>query len=125
MSNVHEIFLPGNPRPVASGGGDGYDGNMEARVAKLEDFVVDARERLAKIEARLDQTATKSDLATTEGNLHKELHNMTWKLIGTAGLLVAAVYFVTSHNTAPTATPAQPPIIINVPQPVQPGKAQP
>jgi len=36
---------------------------MEARIAKLEDFAADTRERLVKIETRLEQTATKADLA--------------------------------------------------------------
>lgn len=57
---------PGNP--VAGGGGPPYDGEMEARIARLEEFVVEERTglraidvRLGKIEVRLDVTATKAD----------------------------------------------------------------
>jgi hypothetical protein len=60
---------------------------MEARIIALEEFAVDARDRLARIETRLDTFATKADL-------HRELHGMTWRLFGGAAALVGIVYWI-------------------------------
>ena len=60
---------------------------MEARIIALEEFAVDARDRLARIETRLDTFATKADL-------HRELHDMTWRLFGGASALVGIVYWI-------------------------------
>jgi hypothetical protein len=60
---------------------------MEARIIALEEFAVDARDRLARIETRLDTFATKADL-------HRELHGMTWRLFGGATALVGIVYWI-------------------------------
>ena len=60
---------------------------MEARIIALEEFAVDARDRLARIETRLDTFATKADL-------HRELHGMTWRLFGGASALVGLVYWI-------------------------------
>ncbi len=60
---------------------------MEARIIALEEFAVDARDRLARIETRLDAFATKADL-------HRELHGMTWRLFGGASALVGIVYWI-------------------------------
>lgn len=60
---------------------------MEARITALEEFAVDARDRLARIETRLDTFATKADL-------HRELHGMTWRLFGGASALVGIVYWI-------------------------------
>jgi hypothetical protein len=60
---------------------------MEARVVALEEFAIDARDRLARIETRLDTFATKADL-------HRELHGMTWRLFGGASALVGIVYWI-------------------------------
>jgi hypothetical protein len=60
---------------------------MEARIIALQEFAVDARDRLARIETRLDTFATKADL-------HRELHGMTWRLFGGATALVGIVYWI-------------------------------
>ena len=64
---------------------------MEARIIALEDFAVETRDRLARIETRLDTFVTKADL-------HQELHSMTWKLLGGAisgaTALVGIVYWI-------------------------------
>ena len=73
------------------------DGNMEARVTALEKAAEDTRNGLIRMEVRLDSFATKSDISVLEAILHKELHGLTWRLIGVAGALVAAVYFVAKH----------------------------
>lgn len=88
---------------------------MEARVLKLEEFAQDTRDRLTRIETRLEQTVTKGDLS-------ESMHNMVKWIVGTAaGLGVASITVMTFvlNNAAPkapvAATPA--PIIINVPAP--------
>jgi hypothetical protein len=100
---------------------------MEARIEKLEDFVVATLERLAKIETRLDQTATKTDLAEEVGALRVEMHKgfgeMIRLVVGTAIVLGAAaitvITFVLNYATPPKnlaqqlAQPA--PIIIQLP----------
>jgi hypothetical protein len=64
---------------------------MEARVIALEEFAIETRDRLARIETRLDTFVTKADL-------HQELHSMTWKLLGGAisgaSALVGIVYWI-------------------------------
>lgn len=60
---------------------------METRIIALEEFAVEARDRLAGIETRLDMFATKADL-------HRELHSMTWRLLGGASALVGIVYWI-------------------------------
>lgn len=73
--------------PVDGGGGGGDDGRMETRVSALEAANLETRDRLARIETRLDFVATKSDL-------HEALHSLTWKLIGSCALLVAATFAI-------------------------------
>ena len=64
---------------------------MEARIIALEEFAVETRDRLTRIETRLDTFVTKADL-------HQELHSMTWKLLGgamsVASALVGIVYWI-------------------------------
>lgn len=95
---------------------------MEARIAKLEDFAQDTRERLVRIETRLDQTATKGDLA--EG-----ISSMVKWVVGTGvGLGVAGITVMTFvlNNAAPkvSATATPPAIIINVPASAPPATPQ-
>lgn len=74
-----------------------------------------------KIETRLDQIATKADLRECFSRAIK------W-VVGTAvGLGVAAITVMTFvlNNAAPKPASAQPPIIINIPQPVAPPPAPP
>lgn len=107
---------------IDNGGGPPHDGDMEARVAKLEDFVIDARERLVKIETSLDQTATKSDL-------HEGFNGMIKWVVGTAIVLGATAVTVMTfvlNNAASKPASAQPaPIIINIPQPAAAPSAPP
>jgi len=78
---------------------------MQAKLARFEEFEIDTRDRLSRIETRLDTFATKTDLNllkadlykeihSTKAYIHKELHGMTWKLIGSASTLVAIVYYI-------------------------------
>lgn len=119
------------PPPIAPKSPVGDNRDMEARITALEDFAQDARDRLMRIETKLDTCATKEDLTklrgeTREGfesvrsDMHKGTAEIIKWMIGTAvGLGVAAITVMTFvlNNAAPK-TPAaalQPPIIINVP----------
>ncbi|UMR29520.1 hypothetical protein MJ904_21025 [Massilia sp. MB5] len=78
--------------PFASPADAPYDKDMESRVSRLE----------------ADLAALKTDVAVIRSNyvtkedLHKEINNLTWRLItfvcsfGTA--LVAATYFIARHS---------------------------
>jgi|GEM_PF-632041 len=77
-------------RPIDGGGGGGHDGGMEARISALEAANLETRDRLARIETRLEAVATKSDL-------HEALHSLTWKIVGACAALVAAAYFVAKY----------------------------
>lgn len=74
---------------------------MEARISALEVANLETRDRLARIETRLDSVATKADLAELTATFHREINAQTWKLVtfvcsfGTA--LVAATYFFAKH----------------------------
>lgn len=97
------------PNPIASGGRPTYDEDMEARIAKLEEFAADTKERLVKIEARLEQTVTKAEL-------HQVTNELIRWMVGLAvGGSVASVTVMTFvlNNAVPKA-PLQPqvPIVI-------------
>lgn len=86
---------------------------MEARVVKLEEFAQETRDRLTRIETKLDQSATKGDLS-------EAMNGMVKWVVGTAvGLGVAGITIMTFvlNNAAPKGLSASPqaPIIINVP----------
>lgn len=104
-------------RKVTSDGSPPYNGDMETRVSKLEGFALETRDRLARIESRLDTFATKADLQEMGSSMIK------W-MVGTAvGLGVAAITVMTFvlNNAAPKPPAAvvqpaqQPPVIINIP----------
>lgn len=86
---------------------------MEARVIKLEEFAQDTRDRLARIETKLDATPTKADLVEAMNGQIK------WMIVTAVGLGVAAITVMTFvlNNATPKAQlqTSQPPIIINVP----------
>lgn len=96
---------------------------MEARIEKLEDFVVETRDRLTKIETRLDQTATKADLAGLESRMHKGFAEMIRWVVGSAIVLgataITVITFVLNYASPPRNPPAptvQPaPIVIQIP----------
>lgn len=89
---------------------------MENRIVKLEDFATDTRERLTRIETRLDQTATKADLHEMSASMIK------WMVGTAAGLGVAAITVMTFVlNNASLKAPSAPPTpIIIYAQPAAP-----
>lgn len=83
-------------RAVDTGGKPPDDGDMETRVARLEEFVTDARERLTKIETRLDQIATKSDIADLRVDMHKGFVGISkWGVSAAATVGVAGIVVMT------------------------------
>jgi hypothetical protein len=72
-------------REFDGGGGNGQDSAMEARLKALEIANTDARERLARIETKLDHVATKADVSGLESTLLK------W-FIGTACTLTGLAF---------------------------------
>lgn len=98
---------------VAPGGEPPYDGDMDARVAKLEDFAQDTRDRLTRIETKLETVATKAELHDMKAEMVK------W-IVGTAiGLGVAGITVMTFvlNNAMPKAVSQTQPIIITIPGP--------
>jgi len=90
---------------------------MEARVVKLEEFAAETRERLANIEARLEQTATKADLAALEAQMHKGFTDMVKWIMGTAvvlgGTFLTVITFVLNYAVSkPPPLAPQPPVVI-------------
>lgn len=82
---------------IAHGGGGGDNTGMEARVQILEQNMTEVRERLARIETRLDQTATKNDVSEVKSELYKAINAQTWRVIGASATLVAAVFFIARY----------------------------
>ncbi len=53
-----------------------YDPSMERRVLTLEEYKIEADKRFDRIEARLDHTATKEDLAELRTEMHRGFADM-------------------------------------------------
>ena len=88
---------------------------MEERLIKLEEFASETRERLAKIELRLEQTATKADIADIRADMHKSSTEvLRWMIATSVGLFVGfgGLFFVmntSAKSPAPIVIYAQPP----------------
>ncbi|BBP99116.1 hypothetical protein BSFA1_42450 [Burkholderia sp. SFA1] len=82
------------PFEVDGGGGGGDDGRMEQRIAALEAANLETRDRLIKIETRMEALASKEDLQKLRSELHESLNAQTWKIIGAAATLSAVVFFL-------------------------------
>lgn len=124
MSNVTDIHTrfsrPGHG--VEDGSEPPHDGDMEARVAKLEAIIPTLATKADVQELRL---ATKADV-------EKASHDVTKWVVGTmvggVGLFIVIMTFVL-NNAVPKAAPApvqQPaPIVIQVPAPAPPAAPHP
>lgn len=96
---------------------------MEARIVKLEDSATAIRERLANIEARLEQTATKADLAALEARMQKGFADVIKWIIGITIVLTASSVTVMTfvlNNALPKAPPTAPQPIVIYAQPAPP-----
>jgi hypothetical protein len=96
---------------------------MEERLVRLEDFALEATERLARSEARLDALATKADLAALRVEMHKGFADMIKWIVGTAIVLgataITVITFVLNNATLKALLAPPAPIVIQVPVPVR------
>jgi hypothetical protein len=99
---------------------------METRIARLEEFATDAKERLARIEARQSELAQhQMQLTDKVGALQVEMHkgfaDMIKWVVGTAivlgGTAITVITFVL-NNATPKPAPAAPSSVIVYAQPV-------
>ena len=94
--------------------------DIEPRLVKLEEFAVETRERLMRIETRLDQMAdtmaTKSDLSEVSATMIMWMFGMAFGISATA---VTIITFVLNNATPKlvASTPAPQPIVIQLPPP--------
>ena len=89
---------------------------MEAGIAKLEELMTDTRERLVKIEERLEQCATKTDLEALRAEMHKGFSEMIKWIVGTAivmsGTGIVVMTFVLNNAVPKAPPPPQSPVVI-------------
>lgn len=67
---------------------------MEARISALEAANLETRDRLIKIETRIDSLASKEDLANLRAELHSSLNAQTWRIIGALAIISATIYYM-------------------------------
>jgi hypothetical protein len=84
----------GSGNQFDSGGGGSDDGGMEARISALEAANLETRDRLIKIETRMDALASKEDLANLRAELHSSLNAQTWRIIGALALISGVIYYM-------------------------------
>lgn len=89
--------LQGMGSPVDGGGSGGEGGGMEIRISVLEAATLEIRNRLVKIETRLDALASKEDFANARVELYASLNAQTWRILGTVTLLTGAVYYLAKY----------------------------
>ncbi len=89
-----------------TGGSNGGGSDLDARVAALEKAIPDIRERLARVETKLDTVeknmATKTDLEALRGSIstdvQKSIADATWRFVQIsvvlAGLAFTAAKFI-------------------------------
>ena len=102
MGDLVSINLKSVKRQLRADGEPPDNGEMQARIAKLESLAEKTSERLIRIEAKQDDFAkhyaTKDDLALLKADVYKAMNEQTWKIIGTmvtfGTLLVGAVFFI-------------------------------
>lgn len=122
--NLEELYnqfnsLPEKDTTHDSGGGGGNNGGMDStRIIKLENFADDAKQRLTRVEIKLD-------------NIEKEVSNFKWWLLGAIITILLTVlgtgigiqqmtvstFQAASSQSQPAVPTQQPPIIINIPAP--------
>ena len=105
MGKVLNINLRAVRDQLQPGGEPPDNGDMEARIAKLETLAEKTSERLIRIEAKQDDFAkhyaTKEDLALLKADVYKAMNEQTWKIIGamiTFGTLLSGIVFYIARN---------------------------
>lgn len=112
-----------------------YDGwmDIENRFVRLEEFAAVTGERLARIEARLEDMATKADLVELRAEVHRSANETIRWIVGMSiGLGVAGITIITFvlNNATPKVplAPGAPITIYTQPAPATaqvPGSAAP
>lgn len=81
---------------TSHGGKPPGGGNLEQRVEALEKAIPDIRERLVRVETKVDNIeknmATKADLADLKSDLFKAINDQTWKFMAVAGVLAGLAF---------------------------------
>lgn len=72
-------------------------GDVETRIGNVETRLGDVDTRLAKVEVRLEYMPTKSELEALRTDVCQAIGAQTWKLIGSATILVAGVYYIARY----------------------------
>ena len=98
-------YLKSVKRQLRADGEPPDNGEMQARIAKLESLAEKTSERLIRIEAKQDDFAkhyaTKEDLALLKADVYKAMNEQTWKIIGamiTFGTLLSGIVFYIARN---------------------------
>ena len=102
MGDLVSINLKSVKRQLRADGEPPDNGEMQARIAKLESLAEKTSERLGAIEKDVSiiksNYATREDLQAAKADLHKAMNDQTWKIItwmtGISTALVAATFFL-------------------------------
>ena len=99
--------------------------------AEFQDFRHETGERFARIETRLEQTATKEDVSAVKAEIHRGIvETQRWMIATVVGLFIGfgGLFMAMTNALKPVshqaAAPSQPPIIINAPAAAPPAATQ-
>jgi predicted nuclease with TOPRIM domain len=70
---------------------------IETRVDRLESKVDKLESKVDKLEFKVDNLASRMDTFVTKEELHRELHGLTWRIMGGATVLVSGVYYIARY----------------------------
>ena len=105
MGDLVSINLKSVKRQLRADGEPPDNGEMQARIAKLESLAEKTSERLGAIEKDVSiiksNYATKEDLALLKADVYKAMNDQTWKIIGamiTFGTLLSGIVFYVARN---------------------------
>lgn len=82
MKNVDFSLLDKISKRIDKGGEPPDDDGMDARVKKLEEFALETRDRLVRIETRMDFFATKSDISDTKAAISEAKSSIIMWVVG-------------------------------------------
>ena len=105
MGDLVSINLKSVKRQLRADGEPPDNGEMQARIAKLESLAEKTSERLGAIEKDASviksNYATKEDLALLKADVYKAMNDQTWKIGGamiTFGTLLSGIVFYVARN---------------------------
>lgn len=131
IRQLHEAREKTRAIAVEGGGGPPHNGDMDARLAKLEAIIptLATKEEVVKLrgETREGFAEVRAAIEGARTDMHKNTAEIIKWMVGlTFGLGATAIVVMTFvlNNATPKApaAPSQPPIIINVPAQPQPVK---